>query len=950
MKFKISKAISIFMIICIVMASSNVMCFAIAAKDYGWPTTNHTFIQKKENGFVHDISVSKNTEVYAIADGTVECRQVYTMINNKETLVSYGNYIVLTTKDGKAVAKYAHLNKFVKYSLKIPSSRTKALSSNGIKTSTIHLGKYSVKKGDIIGYSGTTGNSSGPHLHFELSLNGKRVNPPDYLPYGGSKPSTPKISSVSATADNEITVKWNSVSGAEKYILQGRKAGGDYQTIAEITGTSYTHKKLDSASLYWYHVKAKNSAGTSGYSDANAAYTKPSTPTTSIINTSSIKVSWSGSGGNTSYELLARKAGDADYTTIAQNINGYTYTHSGLEAGTQYYYKIKAHNNEHSSVVSARSDAGYGYTKLNSPWITRKTADTVSLDWSRGVLNGDYNYTYRIRRKTSYDADYTNIAVVSNSSYTDYNLQPNTTYRYYVDVLRNGSYCVHSETVDVTTNEQPATQIALSTAEATLTPGQTYQLYATVLPENTTNKSVTWTSSNYDAAEISNGNVTAKAVGTAVITAQTANGITASCSITVDTAENLCEHSFREWTETRAATCTDNGEKTRSCEKCGKTEIEVIPATGHSYSEEWTTVTEPTCSEYGVKKHLCTICGTADEATAETIDMTEHTPGNEWIIDKEPTCTEDGIKYQVCAICGTHTSETTIPAISHEYDGNYTTEQPATCQQIGIEYCLCSKCGEKLYRYTDKTEHEYKATDVREATNTEEGIITYTCIYCNDVMTEIIPIISQTAEVNITNAKAKIGSTVDISINIVNNPGIVSAKMQINYDTNALTLKKVTDAGILGSTAHSPALTSPYTLYWNNGSARENYTVNGQIATLTFEINSNAIKGIYPISIDFTDDDILDVDMNSVSFEPSDGFIEITDAIIGDMNSDGKINVKDNMILSRFIAEWPGYTSETVNTAVADLNSDGKINVKDDMILSRHIAEWPGYETLPYLN
>ena len=63
-----------------------------------------------------------------------------------------------------------------------------------------------------------------------------------------------------------------------------------------------------------------------------------------------------------------------------------------------------------------------------------------------------------------------------------------------------------------------------------------------------------------------------------------------------------------------------------------------------------------------------------------------------------------------------------------------------------------------------------------------------------------------------------------------------------------------------------------------------------------------------------------------------------------------KINVKDNMILSRFIAEWPEYTAETVNIAVADLNSDGKINVKDDMILARHIAEWPGYETLPYLN
>jgi murein DD-endopeptidase MepM/ murein hydrolase activator NlpD len=67
---------------------------------------------------------------------------------------SYGKYIKISHSNGLQTA-YAHMNGF-KPGLK-----------NGSR----------VKQGQVIGYVGTTGRSTGPHLHFEVMQNGKQINP-----------------------------------------------------------------------------------------------------------------------------------------------------------------------------------------------------------------------------------------------------------------------------------------------------------------------------------------------------------------------------------------------------------------------------------------------------------------------------------------------------------------------------------------------------------------------------------------------------------------------------------------------------------------------------------------------------------------------------------------------------------------------------------------------------
>ena len=89
--------------------------------------------------------------------------------------------------------------------------------------------------------------------------------------------------------------------------------------------------------------------------------------------------------------------------------------------------------------------------------------------------------------------------------------------------------------VTVTSAVVEVESVTLSEKEATLTVGKTLTLTATVLPENATDKTVTWTSNNPAVATVADGVVTAVKVGSASITA-TAGGKNASCTITVKEA------------------------------------------------------------------------------------------------------------------------------------------------------------------------------------------------------------------------------------------------------------------------------------------------------------------------------------------------------------------------------------------------------------------------------
>lgn len=116
-------------------------------------------------------------------------------------------------------------------------------------------------------------------------------------------------------------------------------------------------------------------------------------------------------------------------------------------------------------------------------------------------------------------------------------------------IRSDGENLTFTFTIEATT--VAVTSVSLSQTTATMNIGETVTLAATVAPDDATDKSVTWASSDESVATVADGVVTAVAAGTATITVTTTDGAkTATCTVTV--AEPTYSVTVKEGTEDAA--------------------------------------------------------------------------------------------------------------------------------------------------------------------------------------------------------------------------------------------------------------------------------------------------------------------------------------------------------------------------------------------------------------
>ena len=122
------------------------------ASGFGWRNDPFTKVKKFHYGM--DFTAPRGTPVYATGDGRIE------RADNSAT--GYGNHIRVNHGYGYT-SLYAHLYKY-----------------------NVRVGQR-VKRGDVIGFVGSTGRSEAPHLHYEIYKDGERINPINFY-YGNLSP------------------------------------------------------------------------------------------------------------------------------------------------------------------------------------------------------------------------------------------------------------------------------------------------------------------------------------------------------------------------------------------------------------------------------------------------------------------------------------------------------------------------------------------------------------------------------------------------------------------------------------------------------------------------------------------------------------------------------------------------------------------------------------------
>ena len=418
----------------------------------------------------------------------------------------------------------------------------------------------------------------------------------------------------------------------------------------------------------------------------------------------------------------------------------------------------------------------------------------------------------------------------------------------------------------------PVTSITLNQTTASLQKGETLTLTATVAPSDAANKSVTWSSGNTSVATVStSGVVTAVGEGTAVITVKTADGgKTATCTVAVAHTHNY------------TGTYYETAHPHKAYSKCSCGEINYTGATQKVAS-----------------------CASCYPVTGVTLDKTTAT------LKKGETLT---------------LSVTVSPSDAANKAFTVTSSNPSV---MSAKYRIGICVGDLFDGSTCTVSHcEFTALSAGSTTltfTTEDGQKTASC-----KVTVTEPVVNAKAKFTLSEASGRPGDTVKITLSLKTEETVNSIAISgITYDKSIMTFtgfsdyEHIEDLTILPPTFDEEKMAIVIGL-------KTAAAFDGDICTLNFKINENALEGVTNIDAS----SVVKLKSAEIPSAVASGKVNVRLQTLGDIDGNDTVDIDDAVLLFQYSMLPELYPISYAGNL--DFNKDGTVDIDDAVRLFQY--------------